>query len=42
VCAFPSEIPSIFGKSFPFPFPHFILRKDLGQEPVTNIIERKG
>ena len=25
VCAFPSEIYSIFGKSFPFPFPYFVL-----------------
>ena len=24
-CAFPTVIPSIFGKSFPFPFPYFVL-----------------
>ena len=23
-CAFPMEISSIFGKSFPFPFPYFV------------------
>ena len=25
VCAFPAEISSIFGKSFSFPFPYFVL-----------------
>ena len=25
VCSFPPGISSIFGKSFPFPFPHFVL-----------------
>ena len=24
-CAFPTMISSIFGKSFPFPFPYFVL-----------------
>ena len=24
VCAFPSEVSSIFGKNFPFPFPYFV------------------
>ena len=42
-CAFPPEISSIFGKSFPFPFPYFvlcILRSNLFLELQVETIQR--